>query len=353
VGDFTAIDLFAGAGGLSLGLRMAGFRQLLAVDNNERALSTYRANHDSPTLCFDLSAASIQGFVDAAGEDIDGLDLLAGGPPCQGFSYAGKHFAGDDRNTLLLRFADYVRLIQPKYFVVENVPGLMADRHESHRTEFIEKITDAGYRIVLPIRLLLASDFGVPQLRSRVVIFGYQEDRVAPSYPTPLPNAAPTVGDAFRSGESDEPFARFIRWQEAYGYIPDSIVADVAPSCTGNKIPIHSPEVRKRFAKLGPGERDSVSRFTRLDTAGQSPTLRAGTGPARGSFMAVRPIHPDQDRCITVREAARLHSFPDWYVLPDEHWHGFMQIGNSVPPLLAAAIGTAVREAIEKGRHDE
>jgi DNA (cytosine-5)-methyltransferase 1 len=108
----------------------------------------------------------------------------------------------------------------------------------------------------------------------------------------------------------------------------------------------HSDEVVKRFAATRQGERESISRFMRLAWDGLAPTLRAGTIRGRGQFMAPRPIHPDEPRVITVREAARLHSFPDWFTFYPTKWYGFMQIGNSVPPLMAQAVGTSLLEVL-------
>lgn len=108
----------------------------------------------------------------------------------------------------------------------------------------------------------------------------------------------------------------------------------------------HTKETIRRFRATEPGSSEPVSRYYRLSKGGLSPTIRAGTGPAQGSFMAARPIHPVDDRCITVREAARLHSFPDWFSFHPTKWHGFRQIGNSVPPRLARAIAQSIARAL-------
>jgi DNA (cytosine-5)-methyltransferase 1 len=230
--------------------------------------------------------------------------------------------------------------------------------------------------VVSPIQVLDAAEFGVPQRRKRVFILGYMARATPPVYPASSKpfskngdSGRPTVWDAIGDlpkidnykylletdryqGSLGEPspYARVLR-----GEIPDPDDGIKEATTNGSGLggclrTSHSAKTIRRFSKTKQGCSEDVSRFYRLSKKGLAPTLRAGTGPAQGSFMAPRPIHPFQDRCITVREAARLHSFPDYFQFHPTKWHGFRQIGNSVPPPLARAVAKAVRLALENSR---
>jgi DNA (cytosine-5)-methyltransferase 1 len=263
--------------------------------------------------------------------------------------------------------------LSPRYFVVENVEGILLGNAKDMLDEFVLRVERAGYCIVKPIRVLDAVEFGVPQRRRRVFILGYKEGLATPEYPRPpytqdhrsSTAAAPTVWDAIgdlpnigkyryllKSHEymgdlrTPSPYARILRG-EASDPDDKSLERHVNGAGLGGCLrTLHTAKTIKRFANTKQGTYDEVSRFYRLARNGFAPTIRAGTGPERGSFMAARPIHPFQNRCITVREAARLHSFPDSFVFHPTKWHGFRQIGNSVPPRLARALAESVRRAI-------
>lgn len=352
------VDLFCGVGGMSLGFEQAGFDIIAAVDFDDINVETHKKNFPKcETVRGDLSTmtgAEIRKETKMGNRQID---LLFGGPPCQGFSLIGKRDSSDPRNKHLQSFARLVDELAPSYFVVENVAGLLLGNAEKQLRKFIRAVKRAGYSVVEPVKILDASQFGVPQRRKRVFILGYRKGLTAPAYPEP------THGDEFKK----TPTVR-----DAIGDLPDVEKCDALfthdtyegplgkpspyarvlrgnpkkqPVLTGCLRTRHKEEIAKRFHATKPGTSEAVSRYYRLSSEGISVTIRAGTGPDKGSFMAPRPIHPEQDRCITVREGARLHSFPDWFCFHNTKWHGFRQIGNSVPPFLARAVGRAIHEA--------
>ena len=369
--------MFSGVGGMSLGFEQAGFDVVAAADIEAINTQTYGENFPrSKTWCTDLSSATGKQFREETGLGNTEIDVLFAGPPCQGFSLMGKRLSKDPRNLLLYDLARLIAELSPSYFVVENVAGIMLGDTRNILAEFVRRVRNAGYSVVEPIRILDAAEFGVPQRRRRMFLLGYGSDSIAPQYPTPScaydsegkingPTVWDAIGDLPRierfqylledehyMGELGEPstYASMLR-----GEIRDQGDRTLQRQTNGNGLSgclrtVHTAKTVRRFNKTKPGTSEKVSRYYRLAKSGLAPTIRAGTGPAQGSFMAPRPIHPFQDRCITVREAARLHSFPDWFCFHSTKWHGFRQIGNSVPPRLARAIAQCVREAIELDR---
>ncbi|NTW97121.1 MAG: DNA cytosine methyltransferase [Oscillochloris sp.] len=402
-----AIDLFAGIGGFSLGFEQAGFDVAVAVEYDpvHAAVHAYNAPH-TRVICADLSTIPSAQISDAAmahpqtdghtgaGGLID-IDVIFGGPPCQGFSTIGKRLIEDKRNQLVFHFFRVIRDIRPKYFVMENVPGINAGGHSGILQQLIREFQEEGYRVAPP-RILNAASFGVPQDRKRLFLIGAREDQPLPSYPIarvrPVPKRAVApdtvtmLSDLFSDGLPAGPTV----W-EAIGDIPDldafnellvsdeitlsetTIAAQAAAASryarilcnrevdtddfayprrwdcsrlTNSLRTVHTELSVERFAQTAPGSTEPISRFYRLDAHGLSNTLRAGTGSERGAYTSPRPIHPFLPRVISVREAARLHSFPDWFRLHRTKWHGFRQIGNAVPPLLGRAIAAEIRNAL-------
>jgi DNA (cytosine-5)-methyltransferase 1 len=387
----VAIDLFAGAGGLSLGFEMAGFDVVSAVEYDPVHAATHLYNFPlTDTLCRDVKQITAEDLRDSAargwalhnpGEaEWDGvIDVLIGGPSCQGFSIMGKQDEDDDRNQLIYEFVRLVEELRPRAFVMENVPGFLHERFAALRDEAFTRLRAAGYTVGGHDQILLASDFGVPQKRRRVVIAGTLEHG-APEAPLPTAETAVTVGEAFAglpvvadyaASEADtltltdEDVARLMEPGNAYlqklrspesGYYahPRRSPTDVLTGC---KATVHKPTSVTRFAATEQGTTETVSRAYRLSSTKPALTLRAGTGRERGAFSASRPIHPTEPRVITVREAARLHSFPDWFRFHATNWHGHRQIGNAVPPLLAQAVARTVMDSLginaRKGNLDD
>ena len=361
----TGIDLFAGAGGLSLGFEQAGFDIEAAVEIDPVHCATHEFNFpNSKAICasvVDLTGAEIRRRADLGKTDID---VVFGGAPCQGFSLMGKRALDDQRNQLVFHYVRLVGELQPKFCVFENVKGLTLGKHAQFLDELIVALGDAGYNVLLPYRVLNASDFGVPQDRRRLFLIGARKDQALPNYPDQV-NQATTVWDAIGDLPDADQFAELAALDSvATTWESDSIYAKRmrgmvrdptnfgygrhfdASTLTSSLRTEHTALSQQRFLATANGDTEPISRFKKLHPDGLCNTLRAGTDSARGAFTSPRPIHPFLPRVITVREAARLHSYPDWFRFHTTKWHGFRQIGNSVPPLLGRAVAREIIAAL-------
>jgi DNA (cytosine-5)-methyltransferase 1 len=387
--------LFAGAGGLSLGLEQAGFDVVASVEYDAVHAAVHEFNfpltrvvcRDVSKICpEDLRVAAAEGrsLHGHAGRWNEEIDLIAGGPPCQGFSLMGKRLVDDPRNRLVFHFFRLVKELRPRYFLMENVPGMRIGGHNSILERLIHEFESERYRVVRPVEILNAADFGVPQSRSRVILLGAREDQALPRYPQPSSTSrrgrprfgdvplGPSIQDAIGDLPNLDDFAELLRTDEVE--LPKNVVrrSERAASefarrmrgierdprdrshrriwdsarLTSSMRTRHTEISTERFAATVPGNVEPVSRFLRLDPMGISNTLRAGTGSERGAFTSPRPIHPSMPRVISVREAARIHSFPDWFRFHRTKWHGFRQIGNAVAPLLGRAVGASIIDAL-------
>lgn len=373
------IDLFAGAGGLSLGFEQAGFDVAAAVEIDPVHCAVHKFNFPD-TVVIPRSVAELTGadIRLASGIGSRPVDCVFGGPPCQGFSLIGHRVLDDPRNKLVLDFVRIVSELNARTFVFENVKGLTVGRHKQFLTELVAAFDKAGYAVRLPWQVLNAAHFGVPQHRERLILIGAKKGTQLPEYPEPtttpadgrkplkhrpqgptckdalgdLPDAdrfsALQNSDAVRTNAFKKPssYAAELRglsndaWH--YGYVRNWDPGILTSSArTG-----HTEISRRRFNETEQGTVEPISRFYRLAAAGLSNTLRAGTDGARGAFTSPRPIHYELDRCVTVREMARLHGFPDWFRLHSTKWHGARQIGNAVAPPLARAIAGRIIEAL-------
>jgi DNA (cytosine-5)-methyltransferase 1 len=364
------VDLFAGAGGLSLGFQQAGFEVRAAVEYDPIHCATHEFNFpDCTTIC--RSVTDIDGDYIRTQAGIGKADIAAviGGAPCQGFSLIGHRALDDPRNELVSHFVRLVGELRPRYFVFENVKGLTIGHHKRFLHELIDEFERIDYSVLKPYRVLNALWFGVPQDRQRLFIMGAREAQMLPSYPPPThqPDRAihdirklpltPTVWDAIGDLPEVEEYDELSEsdWVEAKFGRPSEYAKTLSMAngkgtliLTSSLRTVHTPKSQKRFEKTPHGCVEEISRFLKLDPAGYCNTLRAGTASDRGAFTSPRPIHPHTPRCITVREAARLHSYPDWFRFHMTKWHGFRQIGNSVPPLLARAVALQIVAALPK-----
>ena len=294
---------------------------------------------------------------------------VVGGPPCQGFSVMGRREKGDPRNKLLRSFFKCVLGLRPDFFVLENVPGLLDQGHRRRLESALELVSNR-YSILPPL-ILDAANFGAATRRPRLIVVGYdanEMDAVCLETLNKLRRQPTTVRDAISDipgPVADGEWARYPQLADLSPYAmrmrrpppPDSTSAVLpASQVSGCQATAHTRSVVDRFARLAPGERDGVSKFPRLRWDRPAQVLRAGTGNDRGSYQAARPIHPDEPRVITVREAARLQGFPDWFQFHPTKWHSHRMIGNSVSPVFAEAIfaeiarslaGAPVHEAAE------
>jgi DNA (cytosine-5)-methyltransferase 1 len=371
------IDLFAGAGGLSLGFEQAGFDVAAAVEIDPVHCAVHEYNFPDcavvPTSVRELTGARIR---KEAGIGTRTVDVVFGGAPCQGFSMIGQRALDDPRNALVRDFVRLVHELDASYFVFENVKGLTVGKHKKFLDELISLFDENGYEVRRQWQVLNASHYGVPQDRQRLFLFGAKKGLPLPEYPKPItarPDkpaaglpAAPTCEETLGDLPDAEQFKTLLNTDEVetskWG-IPSAYARQMR--CFGNEgwfygykrkwnpnlltaslRTDHSEISRRRFSETLPGEVEPVSRFFKLPNQGVSNTLRAGTDSARGAFTSPRPIHYKFDRCITVREMARLHGFPDWFRFNETKWHGARQIGNAVPPPLARAVAGQVIAAM-------
>lgn len=359
------IDLFAGAGGLSLGFEQAGFDVAAAVeiDPVHCGIHEYNFPH-SAVICESVAKLSGKEIRTRSGIGDKEIDCVFGGAPCQGFSMIGKRVLDDPRNHLVFHYVRLVQELQPKYCVFENVKGLTVGKHKQFLAELIEALEETGYKVLLPYQVLNAADFGVPQDRKRLFLIAARKGQTMPEYPQPTSKKVtvwdaiadlPNADDFDELAEADSVRAKF-KTKAIYAKILRCLEADPSDYAyernfdsdllTGSARTDHTETSRKRFADTAHGKTEPISRFLKLNPEGVCNTLRAGTDSARGAFTSPRPIHPLHPRVITVREAARLHSYPDWFRFHATKWHGFRQIGNSVPPLLGRAVAGQIIKAL-------
>jgi DNA (cytosine-5)-methyltransferase 1 len=349
-GRLTCIDAFSGPGGLSLGLRRAGFDVRAAFDSDAKSIETYRRNHGKHGFQADARTLTAEELIDRARLGGADLDLFAGGPPCQGFSKQkrGAHM-GDERNALVLEFLRLAREIHPRSIMLENVP-MMAQKRGRHLVEDIERQLD-DYRVTS--HFYIAADYGVAQTRQRFVMVAVRDDVpgdfCVPDPTTPRP-VWTTVEDVIRdmpeppedySDHPDFPNHQRARVTEAnierFSYVPQG---------GGWKdIPFEKRLLCHQDVDTTRGGWPEV--FGRLEWGGQCPTITGGFD----SFTRGRYGHPQFDRPLTPREAARLQGFPDRFVFLGTRHDIRHQIGNAVPIPLAEAVGRAVRLALEGTTH--
>jgi DNA (cytosine-5)-methyltransferase 1 len=354
---------------MSLGFEHAGFEILAAVEYDPIHCATHEFNFPNcATIC--RSVAEIDGEYVRSHSKIgkQDVDVVIGGAPCQGFSMIGKRAFDDPRNHLVYHFVRVVSELKPKYFVFENVRGLTIGEHKAFLQEIISEFKSRGYSVVEDYKVLNALNFGVPQDRQRLFLMGSRKGHNLPKYPCPthqgrgmsldleFVDSTPTVWEAIGDLPEADQFAELLErdWTEAKFGKATSYSKPLRQGSNprGKELlsssmrTIHTPLSQERFKATAHGDTEPVSRFHKLDPKGVCNTLRAGTASDRGAFTSPRPIHPFSPRCITVREAARLHSYPDSFRFHVTKWHGFRQVGNSVPPLLAKAVASGIIESI-------
>lgn len=370
------IDLFAGCGGLSTGYEMAGFKIPLAVEKDDWASETYRFNHpNTKVITSDITQIHDLDLLVLKNVKVDGI---IGGPPCQGFSLSGNRDKKDPRNSLFMDFVRFVKHFKPSFFMMENVPGLLSMKNA--KGEFVKDLIlseydKSGYNATY--KVLNAAEYGVPQSRTRVIFIGIRKDlpfipeELYPA-PTHLGNQQITIDQAImdlpqiESGQGTE--------KQVYGYEPQNdyqIWARGTYTEVTNHIAMrHTSRLIERFKVIPQGgsladvpqEHMQRQRGNALVTSGKifsqnnmrpygdrpSPTIAA-------SFQS-NFVHPHLNRNYTAREAARLQSFPDWYVFQgkrttmswEKNLSQYQQIGNAVPPLLAKAIADNIVEYFKK-----
>ena len=373
----TLIDLFSGCGGFSLGMERAGFHCVAAIDFNAEAVETFRANFPEVPHVLERDLTKFPPSELAQLIGTDRVDVIAGGPPCQGFSGArkvdganhGDRLKDDPRRLLFREYLRYVAHFQPRVFIMENVLGLQTAAGGAYFTAVQHEARLLGYRVVSQVADAFA--LGVPQKRRRQLIIGVRGDLPGffPSELTPAPRAfpgttlGPAIGDLppLTAGEGEEdcnydPERRrrhLARWGKvARRYLYRVLEVADAPLLTAHRARPHSARDLRDFALLHEGENSAQAmrrgvafewpyskehfkdRYTR-----QSRRKACSTIVAHVSKDGLMFIHPTQNRSLTPREAARVQSFPDWFWFPVARTHQFRIIGNAVPPLIAEAVG--------------
>lgn len=353
----TVVDLFCGAGGLSHGFQSAGFDIVAGIDHEEKFKRTFEENHDATFIEADLDEITGEEVLSTLSLDSGDVDVLIGGPPCQGFSLAGATTTpGDERNFLITQFIKLVYQIEPEWFVMENVPRVTTMEDGAVLQYLLSQFDKIGYDVSYGI--LNSAHFGVPQRRERAFFVGNNQGRT-PTLPegthresveqqtlfeqkTRPPN---TVEDAF----SDLPALEAGTSATEYGTEPQTQYQDYLrsedPELTNHRAPAHGEDVINRISKAEQGERipyDSWSQKRRLAADEPAPTLLAGPRPT------YHFAHPNQNRGLSVRERARLQSFPDHFTFYGPVAKQRQMTGNAVPPLLSKAVAEAILDVESK-----
>ncbi len=379
----TSIDLFCGAGGITQGFHQAGYRCLYANDFMPEAIETFRHNHPGTRVeCGPIEGVNAQSLRKSLGLAKGALDVLVGGPPCQGFSInAPSRFLSDSRNSLFKHYARFVHEFEPKTIVFENVPGLLSMADGAVFNSILKVFSELGYQ--LTVKILFGPHYGIPQERWRLILLGSTRGEIEHPLPTHFAKGranfrgggsltmqigeadaqrlapAVTVGDAIR----DLPRLSMGEGAEEVGYTSDEMSAYALRLKNPDGITFNHFAARlskqnvERMQHVPPGgswrdiphellplgmqqarKSDHTKRYGRLSFDGFSGTVLTKCDPHWGTVFL-----PDQDRSLTVREAARLQSFPDAYRFLGSRVSQYVQVGNAVPVLMATAIAGAVR----------
>ena len=388
----TMIDLFAGAGGLSEGLSEAGFHSLFASEIVPVYAETYRKNHpSSDVLTADIRTVNAEDILHQLKMKKGQLDLLAGGPPCQGFSInAPIRSLLDERNHLFKEYLRFVDAFAPRAVLIENVPGLVSFEHGATLHAILDALSQLGYGT--DVRILGAPYYGVPQMRWRTIIIGLRGKQLPanafpePTYHAPIkPNFATTFnGQLLVKFPAVEASTHFTTVEEAIGDLPPLLAGEKGepvksyscePTCDyqrkarigssgvyNHEAPRLSKINMERLKYIQPGgnwtdiphellpkgmqranKGDHTKRYGRVTPEGLASTILTKCDPHWGAYF-----HYNQDRTFTVREAARIQSFPDHYICTGTQAEQYAQVGNAVPPMLANAVGLAIKSVLEE-----
>jgi DNA (cytosine-5)-methyltransferase 1 len=358
--ELTMLDLFAGAGGLSEGLREAGFRSLYANEIIPTYAATFALNHpDSLVDSRDIRAVNATEVREKLGLRRGELDLMAGGPPCQGFSInAPKRSSEDKRNHLFREYLRFVEEFQPRAVLIENVPGLVSFDNGGTLGAILKSLEDLNY--TADVQILYAPHYGVPQTRWRTIVLALRDgvDARTAFLPT-FTTVSDAIGDlpVLLNGEAgaavkNYPSAPQNEYQRALRAGSDGVhnheaarlgminlerLSHIPPGGNWTDIPFDLLPAGMKLARRS----DHTKRYGRVAPDGLASTILTKCDPHWGAYF-----HYSQERAFTVREAARIQSFPDTYRFTGSRADQYEQVGNAVPPLLGAAVGQAISAAL-------
>ena len=339
--QYTAIDLFSGAGGLHIGFENAGFEIKLCIDNNDLVEKTHRRNFPNiPMINRDINQVPTSEIKEYLADG--GVDIIIGGPPCQGFSTIGhrassnpvKRAEKDPRNELVLTYARIIKEIQPKFIVMENVKGILTLEGGAYLQNVLNILKKAGYNA--EYKLVNMADYGVPEIRERVIIIG---NRIGLPVSFPAPD------------HSDNPSDNLPAWEKCWDVLKDLV--DMPDNPSFNHVALkHTPKNIERYKLIPEGGRlpeDKLpadlyrknfgNTYKRLDRNRPALTMV----PGNDAF----PIHPTLNRSLTVREAARIQTFPDAMIFEGNRRQQGHQVGNAVPPVFSKKLAEFIIKQIE------
>ncbi len=348
---YNVLDLFCGAGGLSLGFQLAGYKIIGGVDFQPDAIKTHEKNFkNSTSICGDIKDISDEKVKELFGKKVD---VIVGGPPCQGFSAGNRQqIENDPRNKLFFEFIRFVKILQPKAIVIENVRQILTKDNGFAKNKIFEILEEQGYNV--DVRVLTASDYGVPQNRNRAVFIGIKKEIGKIDYNSIKKNTKKVtvkeaIGELYDLENSEvnvltkKPTTQF----QKYVRSKDNIVYNHE-----KKYPNKDVQERMKHVPQGGNWRDvppelwKVQRNNRHSSAYKrlnenEPSITIDTGH-------MNYFHPIYNRVPTVRESARLQSFPDDFVFVGTPTSQLRQVGNAVPPLMAKAVANLIKEQLDK-----
>jgi DNA (cytosine-5)-methyltransferase 1 len=362
--QLLVVDLFSGAGGLSLGFKMAGYKLAFALDVDWDAIRTYMANNpEVPWLCKDVRKISVKEIEDVAGLKKGDFDIMMAGIPCEGYSQLNRRYdPSDPRNYLFLEFLRLTKAFQPKAILIENVPGMFKRDKGLFKRAIEEALHKIGYTVFTVE--LNALNFGVPQKRERVFFAGFLGPIRDFSPPPPTHASTKSLLSYINRKDNEKESKRYLTVWDAISDLPSlrpgeakrvyegpprteyqKLMREGATMLYNHEAPNHPEWTVKRIAATPPGEPiyGTFKQRIRLKWDEPSPTIPAG-GVRPQWFFA----HPEQPRGLTVREVARLQSFPDTYVFYGSMIKQRILVGDAVPPLLAKAIAIHLKRYLHE-----